>query len=437
MDGRAKRANGAHGVVGPRVDIESMVSEIFATTPFIDVHTHLFAPEFGSLGLWGIDDLLTYHYLEAEFFRFSTVQPREYWALSKSKQADLIWKSLFVENTPLSEATRGVIAVLDALGLDTSASTLRPLREFFCEQSLPDYVEQVFDLAGISAVVMTNDPLDPAEAAHWAANIQPDPRFHSALRLDRILNEFEGHCDLMAAQGYAIDRGVQGGTLAEVQRFVTDWATRMRAVYMAVSLPDTFVFPDNDVRTQLLNRAILPACRELDIPLVLMIGVRRQVNPALRLAGDALGRADLRALEAICRDFPENRFLVSVLSRENQHELCVYSRKYRNLMPFGCWWFLNNPSIVEEITRERLEMLGASFIPQHSDARILEQVIYKWRNTRRTLAPVIANSCELLAADGRTVSMDDVRAVVTRLFRTNFEQWTGMSTASAQIPVGR
>ncbi len=70
-------------------------------------------------------------------------------------------------------------------------------------------------------------------------------------------------------------------------------------------------------------------------------------------------------------------------------------------MPFGCWWFLNNPSIVEEMTRERLEMLGTSFIPQHSDARVLEQVIYKWRNTRRTHAPILTNAYNLLAEDGR------------------------------------
>jgi hypothetical protein len=44
---------------------------------------------------------------------------------------------------------------------------------------------------------------------------------------------------------------------------------------------------------------------------------------------------------------------------------------------------LNNPSLVEEITRMRLEMLGMSFIPQHSDARVLEQVIYKWRSSRQ------------------------------------------------------
>jgi hypothetical protein len=198
----------------------------------------------------------------------------------------------------------------------------------------------------------------------------------------------------------------------------------MRAVYMAVSLPDSFQFPANDRRNQFLTDAVLPACRDLNIPLSLMIGVRRQVNPALRLAGDASGRADLRSIETLCREFPDNRFLVSVLSRENQHELCVYARKFSNLMPFGCWWFLNNPSMVEEITRERLEMLGTSFIPQHSDARILEQVIYKWRNTRRTLAPVLAKSYQLLAEDGRPVTRADIERDVQRLFRTNFKNWT-------------
>jgi hypothetical protein len=87
------------------------------------------------------------------------------------------------------------------------------------------------------------------------------------------------------------------------------------------------------------------------------------------------GRPDLRAVERLCIDFPRNRLLISLVSRENQHEFCVYARKFANLIPFGCWWFLNNPSIVEEITRERLEMRGTSFITQHSDSRVLEQVI--------------------------------------------------------------
>jgi hypothetical protein len=216
-----------------------------------------------------------------------------------------------------------------------------------------------------------------------------------------------------------------GRSPSDVRRFLDDWAVRMQPVYMALSLPDTFQYPLDDARTHLLSEAVIPACLDLKIPLSLMIGVRRQVNPAIGLAGDAAGRADLRCIENLCAQFPDQRFLVSMLSRENQHELCVCARKFRNLMPFGCWWFLNNPSIVEEITRERIEMLGMSFIPQHSDARVLEQVIYKWRNTRRTLAPILAKSYELLAQDGRPVTRDDIRRDVTRLFRTNFEEWTG------------
>ena len=178
---------------------------------------------------------------------------------------------------------------------------------------------------------------------------------------------------------------------------------------------------------RLLADAVFPACREFGIPLSLMIGVRYLVNPALRLAGDAVGRADLLSLEKICLERPDNRFLVSVLSRENQHELCVYARKFSNLMPFGCWWFLNNPSIVEEITAERLEMLGVSFIPQHSDARVLEQVIYKWRNTRRTLAPILAARYSLLEEDGRTITRAEIGRDIARLFRGNFETFSGLA----------
>src|SRR2546429_3753470 len=169
-------------------DIDAAVEDVLASTPFIDIHTHLFAPDFGNLGLWGIDELLTYHYLEAELFRFSPIRPEQYWALNKLQRADLIWKTLFVENTPVSEAARGVMAVLQALGLDSAVTSLAPLREFFSQQNLSEYLPRVFRLAGISEVVMTNDPLDPAETALWEWGVEREPAFHAALRLDRILN---------------------------------------------------------------------------------------------------------------------------------------------------------------------------------------------------------------------------------------------------------
>jgi len=90
-----------------------------------------------------------------------------------------------------------------------------------------------------------------------------------------------------------------------------------------------------------------------------------------------VGKADITVVEHLCSEYPRNKFLVTMLTRENQHELCVAARKFRNLLVFGCWWFLNNPSLVEEITRMRFELLGVSVIPQHSDARVLDQLVYK------------------------------------------------------------
>lgn len=407
-------------------EILVVVEDQLSRTQFIDVHTHLFMPSLGNLGAWGIDDLVTYHYLEAELFRSSTISPEKYWSLSKREQADAIWRALFVENAPVSEATRGVIAVLNAFGLPTESCDLSAAREFFAAQNYREHIRRVFQISGISEVVMTNDPLDPSEAPLWEAGAEKDQLFHPVLRLDRILNKWDEHHRALASKGFDVDERASTKSIAELRRFLDEWCGIMRPVYMAVSLPDTFEFPEDSVRGRLLGEAVLPVCRERNLPLSLMIGVRYQVNPALRLAGDGVGKANLGAVERLCYGFPENRFLCTVLSRENQHELCVYARKFSNLMLFGCWWFLNNSSIVEEITRERLEMLGTTFIPQHSDARILEQVIYKWRNTRRTLAPILSNSYRLLVEDGRAVTRADIERDITRLFRSNFQKWTGL-----------
>ncbi len=413
--------------------IEPVVEEVLSSTPFIDIHTHLFPPAFGKLGLWGIDELLTYHYLEAEFFRSSDIRPERYWKLSKREQADAIWQVLFVENTPISEATRGIIAVLKAFELPAQSADLEEARSFFKAQPIESHSQRVLQMAGVSTVVMTNDPLDPGEQSVWMNGLKPHPQFHSALRLDRVLCDWGGHWQQLVKQGYDVDAQASGKTTREIRKFLFDWDERMHPVYMAVSLPDSFQFPEDAIQSKLLAEAVIPSSRELDLPLSLMIGVRRQVNPRLHLAGDAAGRADLRALENLCRMFPDNRFLVSVLSRENQHELCVYARKFNNLMPFGCWWFLNNPSIVEEITRERIEMLGTSFVPQHSDARVLEQLIYKWQNTRTMLTRLLANTYRLLSNSGRGIRRRDIERDVARLFRSNFEKWTRLNATVSPL----
>src|SRR5688500_16999503 len=407
-----------------RAELRRQVDEVVQRTPVIDIHTHLFAPQFRELNLSGIDELLTYHYLVAETFRSSDVPPEAFWRLGKTEQADLVWATLFVRNTPLSEATRGVVHVLKTFGLDPHSPDLREARDFFRSQDLEEQIARVMDLSGVSDVVMTNDPFDPAEQQVWESGVEIEPRFHAALRMDGLLKDWTNTVEKLMSQGYAVTKEDGGKTTVEACRFLDKWIARMNPLYMAVSLPDDFQYPDQNVRDVIIRDVVLPTSREHGLPFALMIGVRRSVNPALRLAGDGAGRADVRAVERICAENPEVNFLVSMLSRENQHELCVAARKFRNLMPFGCWWFLNNPSIVSEITRERLELLGTSFIAQHSDARVLEQLLYKWPHARREVAHALADRYVRVVENGRTVTAADVGGDVRRLFADNSLQWT-------------
>ncbi|HKQ53633.1 MAG TPA: hypothetical protein VJT74_14755 [Pyrinomonadaceae bacterium] len=394
------------------------VAEVVNAAPVFDIHTHLYAPEFGALNLYGIDELLTYHYLIAETFRSTNVSPENFWHMRKTEQADLVWRTLFVENTPLSEAARGVVTVLDAFGLDTAAPDLTEARAFFAAQDARAHLDRVLDVARVSDVVMTNDPFDETEARVWESGARLDARFHAALRMDCLLNDWENTAAKLTSMGY-------GRTTSEVRRFLDIWIERMKPLYMAVSLPDDFKYPDVDARHRVISEVVMPVAREYKLPCAVMVGVRRGVNPRLRAAGDGLGRANVSALERMCAEHPDVRFLATYLSRENQHELCVAARKFSNLMPFGCWWFLNNPSIISEITRERLELLGASFIPQHSDARILEQLIYKWRHSRRVIAESLADAYERLRASGRAVTRSEIERDVRRMFSGNFLDWVG------------
>ncbi len=404
-------------------ELAQVVTRAVNETPVVDMHTHLYSAEFGEIGLWGLDELINYHYLIAEIFRYSTISYQEFWSLDRARQAEIIWDSLFIRNSPVSEATRGILTALQLLGLDTSKPDLKAYRDFFRQQNRRDYTSKVFEISNVKEVVMTNDPFDPAERSAWMRRLEVDPRFKAALRLDPLLIKWTETVPQLSAWAYDVSVKLEAKTLAEVRRFLEDWIRRMRPVYMAVSLPPDFQYPAETPACRLISECVLPVCRGSGLPFSMMIGVRKLVNPSLRLAGDSVDRADVSAVERLCADFPENRFLVSMLSRENQHALCVAARKFRNLLPFGCWWFMNNPSIIEEITRERLELLGTSFIPQHSDARILDQLLYKWSHSKTILAKVLTEKYSDLSRTGWALTETAIRRDVQNLFAGNFNKW--------------
>ncbi|MBI5775709.1 MAG: glucuronate isomerase [Verrucomicrobia bacterium] len=410
-----------------RKALTAQVEKAVAATPVYDIHTHLYDPAFGELLLCGIDDLLTYHYLVAESFRYFDFPYEKFWALSKTQQADLIWDVLFLQHSPISEACRGVLTTLQMLGLDVKKRDLPKLRKWFAAQKPDAYITRCMEVARVRQICMTNSPFDDLERPRWEKGFRRDERFTSALRIDPLLVAWNDTAPKLAKWGYKVTTELSDRTLSEVRRFLADWSERIDAKYLMVSLPPDFTYPGDNACARLMETAVLPHCRESGLPFAMMPGVKRAVNPQLRLAGDGVGRCDTGTFENLIAAHPDNKFLITALSRENQYEFCVAARKFRNLHIFGCWWFTNVPHLIEEITRMRLELVGLSITPQHSDARVLDQIIYKWEHSRRIISGVLVDKYLDLARTGWETTTAEIQRDVNDLFGGAFERFCGAS----------
>jgi hypothetical protein len=161
----------------------------------VDVHTHVFRPNL-ALRAFGYR---IYSLISLFDCRDVAHARSACWKTNKAERADLL--ELCLLTTLRSEATRGIVSILEALGLDPRASNLEGIRAFFRSRDPKEHLDWVLDTAHVSDVVMTNDPLNEHEAWIWKSGATPDQRFHATLRLDALVNEWEEAARKLAGQG--------------------------------------------------------------------------------------------------------------------------------------------------------------------------------------------------------------------------------------------
>ena len=406
-----------------REAVAAQVAKAVTETPVYDIHTHLFDPAFGELLLYGIDDLLVYHYLVAEGFRQFPLDFETFWAMNKEQQADAIWQALFLDHSPISEACRGVLTTLNLLGLDVKKRDLPNLRKWFKDWNKDTYTTHVMEKANVSHICMTNTPFDQIEREVWDKGFERDERFTAALRIDPLLLDWKNISTDMAQWGYDVTPDLSDRTITGIRKFLEDWSKKIDAQYVMVSLPPTFCYPGDSECARIMESAVLPHCRDHNLPFAMMPGVKRGVNPLLRMAGDGVSSACVASFCNLIASHPDNKFLITALSRENQYELIVAARKFRNLHIFGCWWFTNIPYLINELTSMRMELLGLSFTPQHSDARVLDQILYKWSHSRKIIGDVLTQKYFDVMDTGWEPTADEIDRDVKDLFGGAFRRF--------------
>jgi hypothetical protein len=317
----------------------------------------------------------------------AAMSPESFYALNKREQADIIWKALFLERSPLSEACRGVITTLVALGLqkEVASRDLEGIRKYYSAfrdrgvEGADQFSEMVYSKAGVQYAIMTNIPFDTNEAQYWRPERKEySERYRSALRVDPLLAGDRATVEkALKSSGYDC-------TLEGARQYLRDWCDTMKPEYMMASTPHDFVLQEGslagvkktgvneeamkqpfafvdqtngntdcvvncdgaedesptvlDENSDFLSEVLMKVCEERSLPVALKIGAHRGVNPKLQAAGDGVvAFADAGVLGRLCSRFPKVLFLATFLSRNNQHEAAVLASKFRNLHIYGCW----------------------------------------------------------------------------------------------------
>ena len=71
----------------------------------------------------------------------------------------------------------------------------------------------------------------------------------------------------------------------------------------------------------------------------------------------------------------------------------------------------------------RIEMLGTAFTAQHSDSRVVDQLLYKWAHSRAVVAKVITKEYIKLSESGWIFTREELRRDVQKLFGNCYEEF--------------
>jgi glucuronate isomerase len=395
-------------------NISNKLLNIINSTPIFDLHTHLFPPKHEGYFLLGFKNLLNYHYLIAELLTAANIDASTFYSYNDEKKASLIWKELFEKRTPVSEACAGVLSILKELNIEIKNKSFLSICDEYDKKIQSD--KNILKLSNVSSLVMTNNPFDLDEWSLFNTNDWDKKIYLASLRLDDLILDYEE-----ALKKAKDQTSNQKNTIVT---YLEKCYSQSNPVYAAVSLNlETFhtIFEDSfwkDILVWLENK---------NLPLSLMLGVKRAVNKDFGLAGDGIGDINLKELSNLCNLFPKNKFLVTCLSLNDQHELTVLARKHPNLRIFGFWWFMNQPTIIKQILKMRIDMLGFSFIPQHSDARVSDQLIYKWNHFKKILHPILLEYYQELLDKNFPISENILQRDIDNLLSGNAKKYLGIT----------
>ncbi len=407
-------------------DMAKMVWDVVHGTTVIDVRCFISPPELTAGHATGVDALLSSKSILKEFFRRrSLAEPatqhseENLSSLSQGEIADLVWRRLFLEQSPLSEATRVVLTTLGLFGMAVEKRDLNLFRDEFAAMSAADRLERAFAIAKVEYVLY---PVDSLAVTEPIVKHSHNPRFKPVLSLDSMLGDWKESARHLRNLGFGVKGKVDEFAPLELRRFLTEQVNRLNPVAISYDWPG-MVQPDSHRGSaRLIQEAVLPLCAERGLAFCIaganISGEACESEPEQPL--------DISELAVLWRRHPDVKFLFFPAGGNQLSAACREASRYGNLLLCGPDASLANPTALTRFTRERLESCGSVFHACHSAAETVEELTGKWAHLRWTVGETLRDRYRELWRTGWRFTEDDVTADVRTIFGGNAKTFLGL-----------
>ncbi|MEM9410986.1 MAG: hypothetical protein AAGA30_07730, partial [Planctomycetota bacterium] len=210
--------------------------------------------------------------------------------------------------------------------------------------------------------------------------------------------------------------------ISALRKFCVDWIQGdylPQVHYVGLSFPPDFPWLDeSDVRLQVLEKIVIPACECTETSLFMMPEPVRGLEPSMKNAGDFVGKMDSVAFGRFCQRHPEIDIWVSPLNFASQFEMSALTCVLPHVNPWSTWWYCHQPSLTNQIGDLRIEMHGENGWLFNSDARVLEHLYSKWIHFKQEFTEIAVRQLWRVIESGYCLNHEDVAKWMKTLFDT-------------------
>ncbi|MGQ9455357.1 MAG: glucuronate isomerase [Armatimonadota bacterium] len=378
------------------MEYADLLSEI-EQIPAVDVHSHI-QPD--SPGASDLADIALYHFVASELETsgisssvFEIENPRKRVVEASAGFARILNTTSYWCLEQILGDLYGV-SVPEENDIDSVISRI--------EQSYqqPQWTEEVLKRANVAKVLACTDWRKPVPASTEV--------FLPVVRVDSLINEahnsrtldqlgkITGHSvyeagDLKKAIGELLGKTKTQGAVAVGASFEpqTDFVQGNKeeagSVLSLALLGQKITRDDRRAMRSYVLDVVLQYCAEYELPFQLMLGIKHVHSSEQAITGYEPGMVAMYA--DIFARHKQTKFDVFISDLTLEHELAVIARNFSNVTLSGMWWYLEFPSFIRRVLRERIEMLPMTkCCGFFSDARCVEWVYGRAKLFRKELA---------------------------------------------------